>query len=265
VVMNVGLKGALSSVVALGCITSAIPGALSFAEGENNADSEKKVEKASADSEKSGGEEKKKKEEEDKKNKLETAANALSIVNSAGSTLAPGTVSSNSDAAFRELDLAQKLKTIKLLDESIKSFEKEKKKSSIEKISEEVGNTLEYVGDHPVKSLVGTFGAVAGVKIFQTARDSGYISDEVIAAFSPDLIKNANEARASKIKLETSIIDREGKLLDLDAKMREREFYVNRPELSNAKNYAKAAGDALQDISKGVASFFGAFFSGGKK
>ena len=264
--MNVGLKGALSSVVALGCITSAIPGALSFAEGENNAGSEKKVEKASADSEKSGGEEKKKKEEEeDKKNKLETAASALSIASSAGSMLAPGTVSSNSDAVLRELDLAQRLKTIKLLDESINSLKEEKKKSSIEKVSEEVGKTLEYIGDHPVKSLVGTFGAVAGVKVFQTARDSGYISDEVIAAFSPDLIKNANEARASKIKLETSIIDREGKLLDLDAKMRERDFYVNRPELSNAKNYAKAAGDALQDISKGVASFFGAFFSGGKK
>ena len=264
--MNVGLKGALSSVVALGCINSAIPGALSFAEGENSADSEKKVEKASADSEKSGGEEKKKKEEEeDKKNKLETAASALSIASSAGSMLAPGTVSSNSDAVLRELDLAQRLKTIKLLDESINSLKEEKKKSSIEKVSEEVGKTLEYIGDHPVKSLVGTFGAVAGVKVFQTARDSGYISDEVIAAFSPDLIKNANEARASKIKLETSIIDREGKLLDLDAKMRERDFYVNRPELSNAKNYAKAAGDALQDISKGVASFFGAFFGGGKK
>ena len=263
-VMNVGLKGALSSIVALGCVASAVPGVLSFAVDEEKGSTEKSEDKASSSSEKSEGEDKKKREEEDKKKKLETTASALSIVSSASSLLAPGAVASNSDAVLRELDLAQRLKTIKLLDESIKSLDK-KQKSSIEKVSEEVGKTLEYIGDHPVKSLVGTFGAVAGVKIFQTARDGGYIGDEVIAAFSPDVIKNINDARASRIKLETSMIDREGKLLDLDAKRRERDFYVNRPGVSNAKRYAEAFGEVLGNISKGIASIFGVFFGGGKK
>lgn len=263
--MNVGLKGALSSIVALGCVASAVPGVLSFAVDEEKGSTEKSEDKASSSSEKSEGEDKKKKEEEDKKKKLETTANALSIASSAGSVLAPSASSASSDAVSRELDLAQRLKTIKLLDEIIKSLEKEKKKSSIEKVSEEVGKTLEYIGDHPFESLVGTFGAAAGVEIFQTARDSGYIGDEVIAAFSPDVIKNINDARASRIKLETSMIDREGKLLDLDAKRRERDFDVNRPGVSNAKRYAEAFGEVLGNISKGIASVFGAFFGGGKK